>query len=74
VPSDRRSRDSSGALRLMAEMGLSARTRTTVGSTARTLAGSVRDYAAQYRGIVDVAYSAPDSRGSVYLKPHSPLS
>ena len=58
----------------MAEMGLSARTRKTVGSTARTLAGSVRDCVAQYTGIVDVAYFAPNSRGGVYLKRHSPLS
>jgi hypothetical protein len=39
-------------------MGLSARTRETDGGTARTLAGSVRDYAIHYTGIVDVAYLA----------------
>jgi hypothetical protein len=43
----------------MAEMGLSARTRENDGGTARTLAGSVRDYAIHYTGIVGVPSFAP---------------
>lgn len=35
--------------------------------TARTLAGSVREYAIHYTGMVDVAYFAPNQRSSVYL-------
>ena len=58
----------------MAEMGLSARTREKDGSTARTLAGSVRDYVIHYTGTVDVAYFAPNSHGSVYLMFYTLLS